>query len=285
MIPYVACMIVALACSRILIVLVALKRRSWTIDADGATPNETAASKSRPGWSSRSRRGWVVPACIVCALGIWVVSKARPPAEADDQFKLYDFGKIPVVFQGRAKPLDTLARNALRIISDRQTFVDNQGSRQPAIRWLLDAMVKPEAAAEHRVFRIEHPEVLQTLGLEHREGFRYAFAEFKDRVDDLSKQAKLARALDPSKLNIYQKKVVETDNKLALFDMLLESFNPLPMELTRSNKARRPAVRHQKQELLARMPLQSASRGWRALENVYAGKARGPADSNRQQHF
>ena len=43
-----------------------------------------------------------------------------------------------VAHQGRVKPLDTLARNTLRILSNKLEFKDNADVRQPAIRWLAD---------------------------------------------------------------------------------------------------------------------------------------------------
>ena len=35
-----------------------------------------------------------------------------------------DFARLPVVYQGRAKPFDTLARNTLRVISNKETVDD-----------------------------------------------------------------------------------------------------------------------------------------------------------------
>ena len=93
--------------------------------------------------------------------------------------KLERFGALPLMYEGRIKPFDTLARNSLRIISNRETFVDAEGRKQPAIRWLLDVIARPEAAEKHRVFRIESMELLETLGLQRRKGARFAWEEFR----------------------------------------------------------------------------------------------------------
>ena len=113
-----------------------------------------------------------------------------------NKIQLYEFGKLPVVYQGRVKPLDTLARNSLSIISNKQTFADEEETKQPAIRWLLDLIARPEVA-KHAVFRIEHPEVLDAMGLERRKGLRYSFAELEPRLNELQKQADLARPWIP----------------------------------------------------------------------------------------
>ena len=44
--------------------------------------------------------------------------------------QIYEFGKLPVAYQGRIKPYDTLARNSLQIISSRQEVgvLDEKGN-------------------------------------------------------------------------------------------------------------------------------------------------------------
>ena len=126
--------------------------------------------------------------------------------------------------------MDSLARTSLQILSGRQTFVDSHGERQPAIRWFLDLVTRPEIAAEYKVFRIEHPEVLSTLGLTAREGFRYASREFVDHLDALKQQVELALELEPSKLSVYQKKILDLDRKLALWNLLIQAYIP-PAEI------------------------------------------------------
>jgi hypothetical protein len=70
------------------------------------------------------------------------------------------------------------------IISTRQTFKDENGKSQPAIRWLLDILTSQTVPLKHKVFRIENDQVLNLLGLKPREGFFYAAEEFADLVDD-----------------------------------------------------------------------------------------------------
>ena len=231
---------------------------------------------------------WIFPLVIVFVCALYVGSKSRPPKQADDGMDLYAFGQIPVVYQGRQKPLDTLARNALRVISNRQTFygrmtddelrknwpeitrdiqrrwpklskadlnsvdfdvdklieligkqtdddreqiglfVDEQvNEKQLAIRWLLDIIARPDRAEMHKVFRIENLEVLDTLGLPRRDGYRYAVDEFRDQRHKLEEQAKLAQTVSketPEKLSTYQRKILELDTRVRTFTLLVESF-------------------------------------------------------------
>ena len=51
------------------------------------------------------------------------------------------------------------------------------------MRWLLDVITDSPTAEKHRVFRIQNLEVLDTLGLERRQGFRYAIEELLPKLD------------------------------------------------------------------------------------------------------
>ncbi len=227
MLPYVACMIVATGMLAHFGVVLLRFLQNRSVESKPLL-HEIDPLRSALSPPPESRRvfwlSWCVPAVIVLVLGGWIGSKALPPRQTVAEMKLYEFGKFPVVYQGRAKPIDTLARNSLRIISDRQTYVDQHGAKQPAIRWLLDLIARPEEAAIERVFRIEHPEVLDALGLPRRPGLRYSYAELEPRLGELRKQAELARSMDQGGLSVYQKKILSLDNKLALRDLLLQSF-------------------------------------------------------------
>ena len=56
-------------------------------------------------------------ATVACALGIVFFGYSMRTPEDTSSMNVQAFGRMPVVYQGRAKPLDTLARNALTIIS------------------------------------------------------------------------------------------------------------------------------------------------------------------------
>jgi ABC-type transport system involved in cytochrome c biogenesis permease subunit len=179
--------------------------------------------------SSRSIAGWAFPLAVVVFGAAWLLSKAYAPAPQVGQLDLDAFGRLPIMFEGRIKPIDTLARNSLRIISDRQVFKDENGETQPAIRWLLDVITNSAAAEKHRVFRIQSLEVLDTLGLERRRGFRYAIEEFAPKLDVFGEQVRQARMTDPARRGLYEKKILELEQKFNHYIMLRESFQPSPL--------------------------------------------------------
>jgi ABC-type transport system involved in cytochrome c biogenesis permease subunit len=247
-IPYVSCMIVAVGMLAQFWVTLGrfLRRRaedrSWS-QPDPAFPPATTprgtrspkpvdnGAKPRPlaAGGQKSLAAWAFPLAIVVLCGLWLLSKAYTPGPRVGELDLDAFGRLPVMYEGRIKPLDTLARNSLRIVSDRQDFKDENGATQPATRWLLDVITDSAAAEKHRVFRIQNLELLDTLGLERRQGFRYAIDEFAPKLEVFGEQVRQARQTEPAKRGLYEKKVLELDQKFNQYIMLREAFRPAPL--------------------------------------------------------
>ncbi|HEV3136463.1 MAG TPA: cytochrome c biogenesis protein CcsA, partial [Pirellulales bacterium] len=232
MIPYVACMLVATGLlAHFSIGLVRfLKRRG---EDQAASDKHPGRKKSKAVAAFAGSTGPVAkyfPAAVVLACAVWVASSARMPHTPGGEMQIDEFGRLPVVHEGRVKPFDTVARNALRYLSGKQTFVDETlkpaKQTQSADKWLLDVIARPEAAVKHKVFRIENVDVVDMLGLKRREGLRYAVAEFSGHIDELDRQSELAQALEPAKMSVYQKKLLELVKKLRLYRLLALSFEP-----------------------------------------------------------
>ncbi len=250
MIPYVACMLVVVGMgahfgSTLFRFLNRIERTEPTAgpSADGHNARKAKRRKSaaeplrQPGLAAL-----IIPAAVVGLVVLFAASKAMPRKLDEADMDLVTFGKTPVVFEGRVKPIDTLARNALQRISNKQELitVDEEGNeeRQPAVRWLLDVMSQADVAEKHPVFRIENFDVLQRLGLEPRKGYRYALAEFRDKVFDnyayndkfsaeVRKLREVAKA-DATQLTTYERKFLELDTRLSQYRRLADSFRPLP---------------------------------------------------------
>lgn len=249
MIPYVSCMIVVVGLiAHFWIVLLRFlnRRASGQISSTADLKEDAALRNVSPG----DPASLIFVALVVLVCGAWMIGKARVPRASDDSMNLYEFGKIPVVYQGRVKPLDTLARNSLRIISGKQTALDDDDDKQPAIRWFMDTIAKPQESFKYRVFRIENLELLDMLDLPRRKGFLYSIEDFGEKLNVLTKQAEMARKVDVEKLTVPQRKVLELEKKIGVLDLIVQSFSP-------------PRIRRE----TAREDLSRAVMGLRVLEN------------------
>lgn len=230
MIPYVACMLVVigmLAQFSITLVRFLQHRSAAEIAATSQPSSRRRVVVPTASWSSAN---FLVPVCVVTMAALFVVSVASPKHAPLEEMQVEEFGRLPLVYEGRVKPFDTVARNTLRYISGKQTFTDETGEKplrgQPAIKWLLDTIASPEKALKHKVFRIENLELLDSLGLKRREGFRYSISEFTGRLGDLEREAEQAGAIEPARLNTYQKKLLELVKKLRLVRLMTVAFDP-----------------------------------------------------------
>jgi ABC-type transport system involved in cytochrome c biogenesis permease subunit len=166
------------------------------------------------------------PWIVLVAAVAWTWQSGRAPALPADGMDLEAFGRIPVVHGGRSKPMDSLARAMLRVISERETFVDADGKTQPAMRWLLDVFADPfdekARGRKHKVFRIVNLQVQDGLQLQPREGFRYAIEEFGVRVESILEAAEQvdARRQGGKELDPYERKLLEFVHQLQTFQSL-----------------------------------------------------------------
>ncbi|HEY7314467.1 MAG TPA: cytochrome c biogenesis protein CcsA [Gemmataceae bacterium] len=170
----------------------------------------------------------VFPWLVVGAAGLYLIFSMMPPGTAPGKMSLEEFGSIPVVDRGRVKPLDTVARTTLMIISNRQIYKDENDKEQPAIKWLLEVMTRPDEANRLKVFRIENDQVLSLLGLEARPGsYRYAVEEFAGKIEVIRDQAIAAQNIKPDRRDIFQDKIIEFAKHLELYSELGRLESPL----------------------------------------------------------
>ena len=111
----------------------------------------------------------------VAALFLFSVSGRMTPKSMQEPYDIDGFARIPVKEGGRVKPLETVARVYLRTISHQETFEDENGDTQPAIRWYIDLLAAESIdddspAWKHRVFRIENDQVRDDLKLPKPQG-------------------------------------------------------------------------------------------------------------------
>jgi ABC-type transport system involved in cytochrome c biogenesis permease subunit len=236
MIPYIGCMIVATGLlAHFLGVLLRFTRRlspvqqgapqaNREIPVEAVLLSEKSGRAAKPLWLSTAADFF--PWVVVAVFAGWALSKAIIPGASPDAMHLYEFGEIPVMHEGRIKPIDTLARTSLWAITDAQTYVDDQGRVRPAIEWLLDVIADPEAANKQQVIHIDNPDVLNMLGLPRRKNLRYSIDELSSHMADLKQQVDKAEATDPQQRSAYQERILDLARRITAYIVLREAFDP-----------------------------------------------------------
>jgi len=206
-------------------------------------PNATSSRLTRRRPASRADRfGWI-SACVLVLLVAGVLGSIMlPRKEKANVFHLKEFAALPMWYKGRAMPLDSFARNTLMQLSDYQSYVDADGKKQPAIRWLLNLMADENVARKERVIRIENEEVTNAIGLEPRPGFAYSINELKDSLDKIIQQAQAAGKVPADQRNLFQRRMIELANRLVFYSFLEQTLAHAPALPADNAPAETPAM-------------------------------------------
>ena len=183
---------------------------------------------------------------LVALLGaLALVASKLAPTRNPGAYDLVGFGKIPVLANGRIKPLDTVARSSLLQLQGRQR-VSTPERAEPFVstptEWLLDVFYRPEASDRYPTFAIDHPELLALIGRSEDSlkikydgtakqilalvGFipgsyrRFAFNEIKPHLQAIEDQAKLAEQVEAGARSPFQRAVLQLYGNLHLYSSL-----------------------------------------------------------------
>jgi ABC-type transport system involved in cytochrome c biogenesis permease subunit len=157
---------------------------------------------------------------LLLLIGLALVAKSLMPARNGSDFDLVAFGRLPVVVNGRVKPLDTVARTTLVVFQSSQSVVAPDGSKLTPNEWLLDVMFRSSRADAYQHFEINHPDLLAIFNLTPEDGRgkrRFSYRQLEPKIDELQRQAKLAEGVDSAVRTPFQKAVVQLYSNVGLY--------------------------------------------------------------------
>ncbi len=193
---------------------------------------------------------WLPLIVLILAAG-WLLSALRPQENTSD-FDLVAFGRLPVLVNGRIKPLDTVARTSLLVLQGRQRVSDPTIS-EPFVatptEWLAQTLFNPEKSDDYPTFRLsgatDSPELLTLMGLGDAETkinydsgvkralamadflpgtrTRFSFNQLTAKFEALDQQVKLAEPIDPQARTTFQKAVIQLRDRVMLYQRIKHS--------------------------------------------------------------
>jgi ABC-type transport system involved in cytochrome c biogenesis permease subunit len=178
---------------------------------------------------------------VVLGLGVlWVAVAMAQPTDPAGQMHLQEFAALPVSEGGRIKPVDSIARNNLMVVSNRQTYYDADGHSYPAVKWLLDTMTfvyfENREAEKVPLVRIENDQVLGFLGLKARPGFRYSIAEVWPKWAAIKDKALGAEKRKEEERDLFDVKIIELARRMQAVVRLAMLEDPRTLLLPSDNR-------------------------------------------------
>src|SRR6188768_3381302 len=144
------------------------------------------------------------PFALAAVFAVWIIGAIRVPKDPAADFAVNGFGRLPVIANGRFQPLDSLARNSLLQLREKQ-----KANLEPwkswyqkpkmlsATAWLLDMAMKPTVADTYPVFRIDHPDLKGLLALpmdaneaQQTDAKHFSWNQITPKMRELQEQAK-----------------------------------------------------------------------------------------------
>ena len=163
---------------------------------------------------------------IVFGIAALVLLGGLRSSKVDSDFDVEAFAELPVQVGGRIKPLDSVARNTLLILSARQKVVTDEGVTLSPIEWFLDLTMRPELADTYPVFKIEFPDDLGLVGLAEQGQRYYSFNELLPYSEELSR---LHGEINPAPelRSPYEKQIADINNGLIRYHRVMHSLHPI----------------------------------------------------------
>ncbi len=220
--PYLACGIMALGLVwQFGLHLVGFVGRRQRATQPGAAAAAGAAPRVRPPWSA----GRIV-ALAIPGLAVLFVLVSLFPSRPKSEHDLTAFGRLPVLVNGRIKPLDTVARTSLLVLQGRQRVAAPGGRTLSPVEWLLDMLYKPAAANAYPVFEVVHPDVLTLLNLTPADGAggkRFSYTQIGPGLPEIDRQARLADAVESPQRTPFQRAVIQLRDGILLYQSLQDT--------------------------------------------------------------
>jgi ABC-type transport system involved in cytochrome c biogenesis permease subunit len=177
------------------------------------------------------------PPFLMLLMALWFFGKLQTPKDKD--FAFTKFGELPVTANGRVQPMDSLARNSLLSLHDKQTlnlepwkeWYEKQTSIS-AIEWLAKVMMNPAAADDWPLFKVDHPDLVSLLKLPEKskllkqDGMHFSWNQIQPSLENFDKENQRVQKIDAANRTTYENAVARMQQRLTLYVQLRNTVQP-----------------------------------------------------------
>lgn len=135
-------------------------------------------------------------------------------------FDFSTFSRIPILDQGRVKPIDTFARTYLELFSGKDSLAG-----MSAVEWLAEVVFTPDRAYTRPIFDISDPRVIDAISLPRRAPHVYSFTEVSDAMSESFGAWRGLFTVPDNKLTPSQRQLLDLYNKVQIFGELSRSLS------------------------------------------------------------
>ncbi len=155
---------------------------------------------------------------LLKVLIVIVVALLITPINADSA----QLNNVPVLFNGRVQPLDSVARQVLISLREKSSIKRDNKNLDPT-QWLWGVLTRDPAIDKDALFLIHDQNIKHEYKLDKNQKFS-SFETLKPHIFKI--QAKAQGLLEKENRNVYENNIVQLANKLQLFMALQHTFVP-----------------------------------------------------------
>jgi ABC-type transport system involved in cytochrome c biogenesis permease subunit len=178
-----------------------------------------------------------IPILLTVVMALWFFGKLQPPPDKD--FAFTEFGKLPVTANGRIVPLDSLARNSLLEIREKQTINTEPWkgwNEKPKIlsasEWLANVMMNATVADEWPAFRVDNPDLVSLLKLpekdaaKHSDGKHFSWNQIMPAMEAFQRENERVQKVESANRTAYENAVAKMHQRLIVYARLKNAVQP-----------------------------------------------------------
>lgn len=177
------------------------------------------------------------PPFVMLLMALWFFGKMQMPRETS--FAFSEFGELPVVFNGRVKPFDSVARNALLQLREKQSINLEPWKSWyekprilPASEWLATLMMNPAVADNWPAFRVDNPDLISLLKLPTKDlaaksdGKHYSWNQIAPNLEPLDREYSRVQPIEPQRRTTYERAVAKMHERLVIYTQMRNTLRP-----------------------------------------------------------
>jgi len=170
-------------------------------------------------------------------MALWFFGNIQAPKDKD--FAYSEFGQLPVTANGRIVPMDSLARNSLLEIHEKQTLNAepwkdwNQNPKMiSATEWLANVLMNPAVADDWPVFRVDNPDLVSFLKLPDRDKdknfpvWHCSWNQIQPMLETFSKENERVQKVEAATRTAYENAIAKMEERLMLYASLRNTVEP-----------------------------------------------------------
>ena len=175
------------------------------------------------------------PALLMLVMALWFFGNLQAPK--DKTFAFQEFGRLPLTANGRVVPMDSLARNSLLAIREKQTVNTEpwkSWNEKPVIlsatEWLANVMMNPAVADNWPVFRLDNPDLVSLLKLPDKgaqsDGKHYSWNQLSANIDTFEKENVRVQKIESANRTAYENAIIKLHQRIMLYAQLKNAVQP-----------------------------------------------------------